>query len=98
LGKKKNPLPPPGIPETVVVTDELDLHGFFPEQVPEMIDGMIDNALQLGLKKLRIVHGKGKSRMKFEVVQTLRTNPSVKSYGDASPETGGWGATIVELK
>ncbi len=33
------------IPEYYIVTDVLDLHGFFPEQVPEMIQAFIENAV-----------------------------------------------------
>jgi len=81
-----------------VVTDTLDLHGFFPQQVPAMIQDFIDNARTLGLRRLRIVHGKGKSRLKWEVHHALKANPYVESFGDAPPEGGGWGATVVVLK
>jgi dsDNA-specific endonuclease/ATPase MutS2 len=84
-------------PEPIVVTDTLDLHGFFPEQVPPMIGDFIENAKELGLRSLRIVHGKGKSRLKWEVHQVLKEHPEVVSYRDAAPEAGGWGATIVLL-
>jgi dsDNA-specific endonuclease/ATPase MutS2 len=50
------------------------------------------------LRKLRVVHGKGKSRLKWEVHQALKANPHVESFGDAPPESGGWGATVVVLK
>lgn len=86
------------LPEFIEITDVLDLHGFFPEQVPEIVTDFIDNALELKLYQLRIVHGKGKSRLKWEVHQVLKENPHVAWFGDASPEIGGWGATIVELK
>lgn len=86
------------IPEFIEVTDVLDLHGFFPEQVPEMVDEFIKNALQLKLYRLRIIHGKGKSKMKWIVRQVLKDHPDVTSFRDAPPEIGGWGATIVELK
>jgi DNA-nicking Smr family endonuclease len=81
-----------------VVTDTLDLHGFFPQQVPQMIGDFIDNARRLKLQKLRVVHGKGKSRLKWEVHQALKANPQVESFADAPPERGGWGATVVVLK
>jgi len=86
------------LPEYIEVTDVLDLHGFFPEQVPEMIEEFIKHALELELYRLRIIHGKGKSKLKWTVYQLLKDHPDVASFGDAPPEVGGWGATIVELK
>lgn len=85
-------------PEFIEVTDVLDLHGFFPEQVPEMVEEFINNALDLKLYRLRIIHGKGKSKLKWTVHQVLKENAHVTWFGDAPPEIGGWGATIVELK
>lgn len=93
-GKK----PPPGIPEKIIVTDTLDLHGFFPEQIPEIVNAFIDNALEMNLKQLRIIHGKGKSRLKFEVLQILRKRHEVEQFRDAPPDLGGWGSTVVLLK
>lgn len=86
------------VPEFFKITDELDLHGFFPEQVPEMVEEFIKNALELKLTRLRIVHGKGKSKLKWIVRKELEKNPHVASFGDAPPESGGWGASIVFLK
>lgn len=85
-------------PERIIVTDVLDLHGFFPEQVPEIVTEFIRNSLELNLTTLRIIHGKGRSKMKWAVHQVLKENPHVAQFGDARPEIGGWGATIVELK
>ena len=80
-----------------IVTDVLDLHGFFPEQIPEIIDEFIKNAVNLKLHQLRIIHGKGKSKLKWVVRKELENNIHVVDYKDAPPEIGGWGATIVEL-
>lgn len=85
-------------PEYYIVTDVLDLHGFFPEQVPEMLAAFIDNALKLGLTRLRVIHGKGKSRLKYVVHKELQRNPHVAEFGDAPPEIGGWGGTVVILQ
>ena len=99
--KKKEDIQPgqylDGIPPHVVVTDTLDLHGFFPEQVPEMVETFIQNARTLRLNRLRIIHGKGRSRLKYEVIQALKSNPDVMCFHDAPPDMGGWGATVVEL-
>jgi DNA-nicking Smr family endonuclease len=85
-------------PEPVRVTDTVDLHGFFPEQVAEVLEAFLENAGSLGLRVLRIVHGRGKSRLKFETLRFLRERPDVLGFHDAPPESGGWGATIVELR
>jgi len=86
------------LPDAVVVTDVLDLHGFFPEQVPEMLQEFIANAERLGLRTLRIIHGKGRSKMKWTVWRELEKYPQVASFRDAPPELGGWGATVVYLR
>jgi DNA mismatch repair protein MutS2 len=85
------------LPEHAVVTDVLDLHGFFPEQVPEVIEEFIHGAILQNLRSLRVIHGKGKSRLKYEVHKALEENPHVAWFGDAPPEYGGWGATLIEL-
>ena len=86
------------LPEYYVVTDELDLHGFFPEQVPVMVEEFIRNALELKLDRVRIIHGKGKSRLKHTVYTVLRQHPAVLKFENATPTLGGWGATVVHFK
>ncbi len=87
-----------GSPAPVVVTDVLDLHGLYPEQASLMTEAFIENAAHLGLSHVRIIHGKGKSRLKWEVIQILKNHPKVQHFHDAPLESGGWGATAVELK
>lgn len=90
--------PPDSVPAAVVVTDVLDLHGFFPEQVPEMIKAFLENADTLGLRTLRVIHGKGRSKLKWMVRNELKKYSHVEGYRDAPPELGGWGATVIYLK
>lgn len=86
------------LPEYVVVEDVLDLHGFFPEQVPEMVREFIWHAEQQGYSEVRIIHGKGKSRLKWMVRKELERLGSVITFSDAPPALGGWGATIVRVR
>ncbi|MBC7187482.1 MAG: Smr/MutS family protein [Calditrichaeota bacterium] len=86
------------LPEFFVVKDELDLHGFFPEQVPEVVDEFLRHACASGFARVRIVHGKGRSKLKWAVHRLLRSHPLVEAFGDAPPEAGGWGATIALLR
>lgn len=90
--------PDESVPEFIFVTDVLDLHGFFPEQLPEMLEDFIQNAISLNLSVLRIIHGKGKSKLKWTVRKFLEEHPRVLQFRDAPPELGGWGATVVEVK
>lgn len=84
-------------PEPVEVTDTLDLHGFFPEQVPEILDGFIENARELGIETVRIVHGRGKSVLKRVVAAELEKHPLVVDFEEAPPDLGGWGATLARI-
>jgi len=85
------------MPQYIKVTDVLDLHGTDPKIIPEMIDDFIANAMLLGIPTLRIIHGKGQSRLKLLTYKTLEQNKFVKKYYDAPVELGHWGATIVEI-
>jgi DNA-nicking Smr family endonuclease len=94
---RKPDKPPSGIPDRIFITDCLDLHGFFPEQVEEMIEAFLQNACSLGLNRLKIIHGKGRSRLKWEVRRVLGQHPLVRDFRDASSDSGGWGATMIRL-
>ncbi len=83
------------LPGAVVVTDTLDLHGFFPEQIAEVIDAFLERAVELHLERVRIIHGKGRSVLKREVWNALESDRRVVDFRDAPPELGGWGATIA---
>jgi len=86
------------LPEAFIVTDVLDLHGFFPEQIPEVMEEFIRNARSLGLTHLTVIHGKGKSKLKYLVRKHLASHFDVADFGDAPPESGGWGRTLVRLR
>ena len=85
------------LPEVIEITDILDLHGTPIDIIPELVRDFIDNALSLGLARVQIIHGKGKSRLKYLVYQQLQDHLRVIRFYDAPPETGGWGRTVVEL-
>ncbi len=94
---KKNQIPTE-LQNPVQVEDFLDLHGFFPEQIAEIVQEFISYAVEQKYKRVTIAHGKGKSRLKWEVHQVLKEQPSVLHFQDASSQQGGWGRTVVELK
>ena len=81
----------------IEVTDTLDLHGYPVDGVAEIVNAFIQNARELGLLSLKIIHGKGRSKLKHLVIRVLRSHPDVAGFCDAPTYTGGWGATILDL-
>lgn len=86
-------LPPIEVP----ITGELDLHAFAPRDVPSVVEEYLRACGEKGIREVRLIHGRGKGVQRAEVRRVLRRIPSVASFGDASPGSGGWGATLVLL-
>ena len=77
------------MPPLVEITDTLDLHGFFPEQIPEVMEAFLENAREKGLKRLRVIHGKGRSRRR----RSGRSNPVGRAQATGrNPRNRGRGA------
>ncbi len=85
-------------PVVMPIDGTLDLHTFNPKELPSLLTEYIRACREEGIYHLRIIHGKGKGIQKARVQSLLSKNPLVRSYGDAPAESGGWGATVVELK
>jgi dsDNA-specific endonuclease/ATPase MutS2 len=47
---------------------------------------------------VRLIHGRGKGIQRRIIRSILEKNPWVESFHDAPAESGGWGATVVDLK
>ncbi len=84
-------------PIIMPIEDVLDLHTFSPKEIPDLIEDYLIACKEKGYLSLRIIHGKGKGVQKKRVQSILKNNNLVKSFKDAPPEAGGWGATLVEL-
>jgi dsDNA-specific endonuclease/ATPase MutS2 len=85
-------------PVAIPITDTFDLHTVTPRDVEVVVEEYLSEANRMGLKALRIIHGRGIG-VQREVVRTVLGRTSfVLSYGDAPAEAGGWGATIVTLR
>ena len=80
------------------IEDVLDLHTFKPKDIPDLLVDYFEACIDAGIYSVRIVHGKGRGLLKKRVQGLLTKNLMVKSFQDAPPEAGGWGATLVELK
>ncbi len=83
--------------ETTVIDfgDEVDLHHFHPRDTGVVIEEFFKQAVERGLQRLRIVHGKGKSQKKLMVHKMLNEDNRVDRFSDDGTN---WGATIVFLR
>ncbi len=88
----------PDQPVKIQIDGMLDLHTFQPKEVKELLHDYIEECLKDEIYELRIIHGKGTGTLKAVVRSVLEKHPSVASYTDADPMSGGWGATLVTLK
>lgn len=82
----------------IPITDVFDLHAVQPREVAAVVEAYLEEADRLGLKALRIIHGRGIGVQRQVVRAVLARTPSVLAFGDAPPDLGGWGATVVRLR
>jgi DNA-nicking Smr family endonuclease len=88
----------PDRPVELPIGDVLDLHSFAPREIRDLVRDWLDAAHTLGLRDLRVVHGRGVGVQRDIVRRLLAGDPRVIAFGDAPPEAGGWGATWVKLR
>jgi len=76
---------------------EIDIRGVRGEEAINQVRDLIDNALIVQHRNLRILHGKGNGILRQLVRQYLATVDIVKSFRDEHVEFGGSGITVVEM-
>lgn len=79
-------------------SSNLDLRGKRGEEVLPMIQNFIDEGFMLGIKNLRIVHGKGDGILREVTRNLLRSMSQVGKLEDEHADRGGAGVTLITLK
>ena len=85
-------------PVRIPITDIFDLHSIPARDARSVVEEYLDEAHRLGLKALRIIHGRGIGVQREMVRKVLAGKDYVLDFRDAPGEAGGWGATIVTLR
>lgn len=85
-------------PVELPIEDFLDLHAFAPRDIEIAVEGYLEEAYAQGFKAVRIIHGRGIGFQRERVRSILARTPWVADFRDASPEGGGWGATVVSFE
>ncbi len=78
--------------------DTLDLHTFSAKEVPSLLDEFMDLSQKADIRLVKIIHGRGTGMLRRRVRKLLARDPRVVAFYDAPPKSGGWGATLVELR
>lgn len=76
---------------------EIDIRGVRGEEAINQVKDLIDNALIVQHRNLRILHGKGNGILRHLVREYLATVDVVKTFRDEHVEFGGSGITVVEM-
>ena len=76
---------------------EIDIRGVRGEEALNQVRDLIDNALIVRHRNLRILHGKGNGILRQIVREYLATCGVVKTFRDEQVEFGGSGITVVEM-
>jgi DNA mismatch repair protein MutS2 len=81
----------------LIFKPEIDIRGVRGEEAIKQVQDLIDNALMVQHRNLRILHGKGNGILRQLVRQYLATVDIVKTFRDEHVELGGSGITVVEM-
>ena len=76
---------------------DLDIRGERGDEALNAVMHFIDDALLVGMPRVRILHGKGNGILRQLIRQYLSTLPAVSSFRDEHVQFGGAGITVVDL-
>ncbi len=76
---------------------DLDVRGMRGDEAINAVTYFIDDAILVGMARVRILHGKGNGILRQLIRQYLATIPNVTSYQDEHVQFGGSGITVVDL-
>lgn len=67
------------------------------DEALQSVTYFIDDAIQVGAGKVRILHGAGTGILRQLIRDYLRTVPGVRRFQDEHVQFGGAGITVVEF-
>jgi len=69
----------------------------FGDEAISAVDRFLDASIHAGLKRVRIIHGKGTGALRKKVTEYLKSNSRVVSFQLGEWNEGGSGVTVVIL-
>ncbi len=76
---------------------DIDVRGMRGDEAIQAVTYFIDDAILLGVSRVRILHGTGNGILRTLIRDYLRTVPGVNHFQDEHVQFGGAGITVVDL-
>ena len=76
----------------------IDVRGNTVDEAIQKVSNLVDNAIMLNFKELKILHGKGNGILRFYIREFLRTISQIERCYSEDVQFGGDGITIVKIK
>ena len=76
---------------------DLDVRGMRGDEALTAVQYFVDDAILVGMARVRILHGKGNGILRQLIRQYLSTVPNVTHYADEHVQFGGAGITVVDF-
>lgn len=76
---------------------DIDVRGMRGDEALQAVTYFIDDAILVGMSRVRILHGTGTGILRMLIRQYLETVPGVRHFADEHIQFGGAGITVVDL-
>jgi DNA mismatch repair protein MutS2 len=76
---------------------DMDVRGMRGDEALQAVTYFIDDAILVGMSRVRILHGTGTGILRTLIRQYLQTVPGVSRFADEHIQFGGAGITVVDL-
>ena len=77
---------------------DIDVRGMRGDEAVQAVTYFIDDAILVGVSRVRILHGTGSGILRTLIRQYLATVPGVADFKDEHVQFGGAGITVVDLR
>lgn len=77
---------------------DIDVRGMRGDEALQAVMYFIDDAIQLGIPRVRILHGTGTGALRQIIRDYLRTVSGVQNFQDEHVQFGGAGITVIDLE
>lgn len=77
---------------------DIDVRGMRGDEALQAVMYFIDDAILVGMSRVRILHGTGTGALRSMIRDYLRAVPSVSNFNDEHVQFGGAGITVIDLR